>query len=362
MLHLRTGTPGAGKTLSLIDELRHIKDRKIYYHGIPELSDSLGWIRLDNPKNYHQDLTDGAIFILDECQQHFPVRPPKDKVPDAVAFIETHRHRGIDLYFITQHPSLLDHHARRLVGQHTHLQRNFGMPFAIKYTNNKLFDAANPYELKSCEKSTYRFPKEVFSLYKSAEVHTHKTKIPKILFIVPVLIAILAACILYLWHLLHPNPTAGLSPVPAYQRQESTTPSTAKTQTAIDWSTAFVPKIPGLPYTAPLYQDLAKPVVMPIVSGCLANASKCQCYSQQATKIDMPDDLCRLHVKHKTFNPFQTPEERQQRWNKAGRQTLNTARYDEHNNDERLNAANEPTFTYPDEHEPMWVDASRLDR
>ncbi len=326
MFYLRTGTPGSGKTLSLIDELRHTKDRPIYYYGIPELSPELGWHLIDHPKDFHNQIPDGAIFVLDECQQHFPVRPPKDPVPPAMAFIETHRHRGIDIYFITQHPSLLDHHARRLVGHHTHLQRNFGMPFAVKYTNNKLFDATQYHELIACQKSQYRFPKEVFKLYKSAEVHTHKVKLPKKLLLVPLLLALFIGGIYTVYNILNKNKAPQLSPVPGYQIDHAgTTQSGVETEKkAIDWATAFTPKIQGLPYTAPIYKALAVPVTLPVVAGCLATPKKCQCYTQQATKVDMSDELCRMNVKNHQFNPFREPREPTPQYGQQN-QTLNTS-------------------------------------
>lgn len=310
MFYLRTGTPGAGKTLSLIDDLRHVKDRPIYYHGIPDLK--LDWVHVDDPLDYHNQIPDGSIFVLDECQKHFPVRPPKDKVPDAISFIETHRHRGIDLYFITQHPSLLDHHARRLVGHHTHFQRNFGMPFSVRYTNNKLFDSTNWHELQSCEKSNFRHPKDVFNLYKSAEIHTHKPRFPKkLLWIIPLLLLI-GGGIYGVKSLLDKKDK--LEIIPTYNTGDNSVdsgPGPVSGHKSVSWSTAFIPAIPGQPYTAPLYQDLAKPSVMPVLAGCVysAKTQKCQCYTQQATRIDMSQSQCLDHVENSAFNPFLSPRE-----------------------------------------------------
>lgn len=316
MFHLRTGTPGAGKTLSLLDDLRRIKDRPIYYHGIPDLNPSLGWIHIDDPRDYHNQIIDGSIFVLDESQKVFPVRPPKEPVPPALAFIETHRHRGIDIYFITQHPNLLDHHARRLVGCHVHLQRNFGMPFSIRYTGNRLFDYENYHQLKDCEKTTYKFPKEVFGLYKSAEIHTHKIRIPKKLIWIPLLVGLVGFCLFNLVRLF--NSHSQQSPAQAVASTMATAAGSASTSLApapishgappIDWTKALIPAIPGLPYTAPFYKDLAKPVVLPVVAGCVASEKKCSCFTQQATIIDMDDALCRLNVKRRQFNPFKSPE------------------------------------------------------
>lgn len=304
MFHLITGTPGSGKTLSTIDSLRKITDRKIFYFNIPGLK--LDWTEIKNPLDYHNEIPDGSIFVLDECQKYFPVRAPKDLVPPAISFIETHRHRGIDIYFITQHPSLLDHHARRLIGSHTHLQRNFGLSFAVKYTNNKLFDFGNWHELQTCEKSQYKYPKDVFNLYKSAEIHTHKPRFPKKLLFLLLLLPPVIYGPIYIYNMLHKDK---ISPIPAYSihhdlESAQFDSSSISAKNDKNWTTAFIPAVPGLPYTAPVYAELAKPVALPVVAGCIASKDKCQCYTQQATKVDMSIELCRLQVKSHVFNPF----------------------------------------------------------
>lgn len=321
MFFLRTGTPGAGKTLSLIDELSKIKDRPIFYHGIPDLSPSLGWVHVDDPKDYHNCISDGSIFVLDEAQKHFPVRAPKQPVPSAISFIETHRHRGVDIHFITQHPNLIDHHARRLVGHHTHLQRNFGAKFSNLYTDNKLFDYSDFRALSNCQRKTYYFPKAIFSLYKSAEVHTHKFKFPiKLLLLVPFL-ALIIYGVYTIYHMFHKNDVpVSLNPVPAYKIDSAAHGQVASgsssgssgvgsradssSLTPKQWQAAFTPAVPGLPYTAPFYKDLAKPVALPVVAGCVSSWKKCTCYTQQATVIQMEDGFCRMNVKHHQFNPF----------------------------------------------------------
>jgi len=310
MFKLRTGTPGSGKTLSLIHELKNITDRPIYYSQIPGLK--LPWIEIKDPKNYHLELPDGAIYVLDECQKVFPVRSPKDTVPEAISFIETHRHRGIDIYFVTQHASLLDHHARRLIGEHVHLQRNFGMKFAALYTNNKLFDPTNYHERKECTLTQFRFPKDTFDLYKSAEIHTHKSKFPKKLLLLPLLLAMVGFGIYKIYSFVRPGEK--IEVIPTYESSKAkTSPDNSNSslpKSKIDWPTAFIPVIPGIPYTAPIYKDLAVPVSMPMLAGCVSNAKKCTCYTQQATKIDMDQTQCRLHSAQASFNPFKPDKNR----------------------------------------------------
>lgn len=313
MFKLRTGTPGSGKTLSVIDELRKITDRTIYYGNIDGLSPDLGWIEI--PENqisdYHQHIPQGAIFVLDEAQKYFPVRSPSAPVPPSISHLETHRHEGQDIIFITQHPSLIDHHARRLIGEHVHLQRNFGMPFSTLYRGNELFDVKNYFELEKCEKTQYRHPKDVFSLYKSAEVHTVKARIPvKLLLVIP-LIFLIVGLVFWFKHTLF-----GKEPVQAPAVSSSSVSSGVATaafqgqpmSTPEQLAEAMTPVVVGLPWSAPIYRDLAKPVSMPIVVGCIKSTKpddhRCACYTQQATLVDMPPDICAMYVDRRAFNHF----------------------------------------------------------
>jgi len=317
MFSIVTGTPGAGKTLYVIDRFRKETTRPIYYANLDGLSESLGWheIAVDDIKRYHELIPQGAIFIIDEVQKFFPVRGPSLPVPFAISHLETHRHEGQDIIFITQHPSLLDHHARRLVGEHVHLQRNFGMPFATLYRGNELLDTKNWYELQKAEKSQFKHPKDVFPLYKSAEIHTHKARLPKKLLLIPLLLAFIAFGVYKFYNTLFGKSAA--TTAPATLTPSLTSPATAVASssggtigptapTAEQLAVSLKPVIEGVPWSAPIYKDLAKPVSMPIVSGCIYSRvqDRCSCYSQQATVIDMPKSICMQYLSHHSFNMF----------------------------------------------------------
>lgn len=316
MFSIVTGTPGAGKTLYAIDRFRKITDRPIYYCNLDGLSDSLGWIKIDvdDIKRYHEIIPQGAIFIVDEVQKFFPVRSPSAPVPPAISHLETHRHEGQDVIFITQHPSLLDHHARRLVGEHVHLQRNFGMPFATLYRGNELIDTKNYFELQKAEKSQFKHPKDVFPLYKSAEVHTHKPRLPKKLLLIPALLLLIAACIYKAYATISSKTQEqAISPSATPQISLGTTAKATPAVSVVppvstveQITTSLKPVIDGVPWTAPIYKDLAKPVALPVVSGCVSSkkADKCSCYTQQAMFIEMPKSVCLQYVAHNPFNPF----------------------------------------------------------
>jgi len=173
MLNLITGSPGSGKTLYVVDLLKNETARTVYNDGVPVLK--LPWI----PINAHEwaAIPDGSILVVDECQRIWPVRDPKKPVPPDIQLFETHRHRGIDVYLMTQHPKMLDHHIRRLVGNHIHLRRNFGLPSSLLLQANEVIDdPQNPDA--SVQRSQFLFPSASYDFYKSAEVHTTPIKPP----------------------------------------------------------------------------------------------------------------------------------------------------------------------------------------
>ena len=130
----------------------------------------------------------GSVVIYDECQQpHFYIlRLQRGAVDDErLTAMETHRHSGHDLIFITQAPTFLHHHARKLVvsifictgvaAQKLLLVMN-GLMFVIIPTiganrSGRIFKA-------------FPFNKAHFELYQvQARFHTHKFKIPRKLII-----------------------------------------------------------------------------------------------------------------------------------------------------------------------------------
>ncbi|MBA1148235.1 zonular occludens toxin [Ectothiorhodospiraceae bacterium WFHF3C12] len=318
MLTLVTGTPGAGKSLHVIDQLKHETTRPIYYHGIEGLA--LPWIELEDPKRWPELVPDNAIVILDEVQQHFGPRGPRQEIPEGVSALETHRHRGIDLYFITQHPTLLDHHARRLVGEHIHLKRNFGAPFSTLYHGNEVMDVKDRADLARAAKTQWRHPKDTFKLYKSAEVHTHKFRLPKKLLWALPAIALVAGGVWVGYQQVYEGgiaDTANAQPAnPTHQRAITNPtpgagqPHTAQPVTPADWRERMDPRVRGLPFTAPIYAKAAEPKTVPQIKGCVSNADQCTCYTQQATRIpDMPERVCRQIVKHGYFNFLKEDEQ-----------------------------------------------------
>ena len=169
MITLITGAPGAGKTAALVQLLTEIgQNRALYVHGIPDLK--LTHFYLQKPEDWMAEVPDGAAIIIDEVQNVWRPRAAGSKVPDHVAALETHRHRGLDFFIITQGPNLLDSNVRALVGRHVHL-RDLGFLGRWWYEWPECSDNVRTGWRSAPIKKRYRLPKKIFGQYKSASVH-----------------------------------------------------------------------------------------------------------------------------------------------------------------------------------------------
>lgn len=313
MLTLITGQPGNGKTLYALTYVKAWAEREkrpVWYHGIADLT--LNWqaLPVQVEKINGRDIEvpqwwtapANSIIVIDEVQNAgFGVRP-RGQVPEWAQRLETHRHLGLDIVMITQSPSLLDSHDRALCELHFHVMRNFGMARATIHEFRPVRDNVLKSRKGSIEHH-WSYPKEAFSYYKSAEAHTHKARIPMrvwLLFALPVFIAIMGWIA---WHYyLSPNRdslTATSTPTQATASTTTTQHTTTRTGeplTTAEYLAQYEPRVAGLAYTAPIYDQVTQPTHAPMPTACVSNARKCECYSEQATRLDMPDDLCRSIV------------------------------------------------------------------
>lgn len=319
MFWIISGKPGSGKTSHALDFVLHDRrfkteqgsDRPVYYRGIPGLQ--LPWHELtdEETENWHEHLPVGAVLVVDEAQEIWRGRPPSRPVPPGLIALEKHRHSGWDIIFISQDPSLLDQHARKICNEHFHYSRPFGAPFAIQYhAGSGYVDPSNKSALAGTVQTKKGLPKRVFGLYKSAEVHTHKFRPPKMIYVLPVL-AVLAG--LLFWRFLvnfGGGPDPDLISESSHQQAElvqTVGHSRGLEPAKQSWVELLAPEIESLPYTAPLYDDLARtPRSVPVVHGCMsmhADYRDCRCYTQQGTRIHgIPVGMCRSIIEDGMFN------------------------------------------------------------
>lgn len=313
MLALVTGLPGHGKTLRtlwMVERLRNQSDRIVYQSGIPDLT--LPWHELPNGKDW-SSVPDGSIVVIDECQRVFPPRASGSAVPEHVRALETHRHRGLDFYLITQHPRLLDAHVRSLVEVHENVTRPFGQRYAKVRRWQSCQDNPARGE-QDAEVERWSYPSAVYAWYRSATQHTMQPRLPwqKVLLLLFV-VAFLIGVFLYMNGRLYgasassSASASSLASVPAGSRSSSSPESSAPVALgAREWANFWRPVVPESPASAPAYQAAGalRPVALPRVAGCLASRADCVCFTQQGTRLDFPASLCVAMLMRPAFDPY----------------------------------------------------------
>ena len=319
-IELQTGLPGNGKTLFTLDRIETLRKRTgrpVYYSGIPINPDKLpDWLELPDPKKWF-DVPPESIVVIDEAQRIFRPRASGSAVPEHESRLETHRHGGIDLVLLTQNPKLIAANVRELCGKHWHIVRNFGLQRATVHEWQEC--KVNTQARKDSIKHLYSYRKEVYSWYKSAEAHTVKASVPMKVWLLGFLIFAIPAGGFYLWrHLQH------MADNPAVEQVQSARPGALsslpgspgqdvrRVVTPAEYARNFDPRIPGLHYTAPAYDEVTKPVRAPYPAACVQSASRCQCYTQQGTRLDVPGALCEGIVKGGFFLAWDEKTERAQ--------------------------------------------------
>lgn len=330
MITLITGVPGSGKTLRALAEVKALSEkdsRPVYFSGINELV--LSWLEIDPAKWFEAEA--GAIIVIDECQTVFRPRGNAAAVPEAVARLETHRHAGHDLFLITQHPMLIDPNIRRLVGRHLHVSRRFGLSRATILEFPSCKDQPLS-KMADARRHEWSFPKEAYTWYKSAEVHTHKISLPPkiiILFLIPVVLGLLGWFMYDRWETKIrgvPVQNNGLDangyptdPKALEMRREldrtykrvdqssqAPRPKPEESRTVADYQ----PRVQGLPHTAPVYDELTKPTRVPLPAACVDIRGACKCYTQQGTILAVHKELCLDIVKKGYFVDFDDGQRR----------------------------------------------------
>lgn len=61
----------------------------------------------------------------------------------------------------------------------------------------------------------------------------------------------------------------------------------------LEWLVERDPRVAGLAYTAPVYDKVTQVTDAPYPAVCISTATRCVCYSQQGTRLDVADALCR---------------------------------------------------------------------
>jgi zona occludens toxin len=337
MMTLLTGLPGNGKTLYtlfMVKAYAEKENREVYYSGIKDLK--LPWTEFD-PETW-PSLPAGSIIVIDEAQFVFSKKPNGSKLPEHYEKLAVHRHSGYDIFLITQDPALVDTFVRKLCGRHLHLIRKFGMQRANIWewaVVNTSPEKASSHKNAILHK--WKYPKEVFGYYKSAEVHTVKRSIPLKLILAGVFVASVIVLIGYVMHRLNERAHGRGDGMPAAGavggQLDGSTPKASghvsykdSKDDAMQYLFDRTPRVQGLPQTAPRYDEVTRPTTAPVPVACVANEKRCSCFTQQATPMAVPELLCRDIVSRGYFVDFDDHGgKNQQQGASAGRQEVAVA-------------------------------------
>jgi len=193
-ISLITGVPGSGKTAWMVHQLMtraDLKDRPLYVFNIPDLKVPHEAITEEQAITWPEWAPTGALFVMDECQRVFRPRRSGSDVPAYVSEFETHRHRGLDFFLLTQNPRLIDANVRDLVGEHRHIGKTLiGLRRMLYWNSGGAKTPAARRDIAEASTSVFFLPKKAFGMYKSAEEHTVVSgKLAKGVYVLPIALA-----------------------------------------------------------------------------------------------------------------------------------------------------------------------------
>lgn len=304
MLYLVTGMPGNGKTLYAVDWLLRqietdvalVKSKgtapRDFFTDIEgfdfDAVEKLTGRRVQPAPDDWRTTPVGSVIVYDEAHRRFPSTGKPGRSEDArVNQMDTHRHGGYDLMFITQWPSKVHHELRQLVGEHVHLHRAMGLESAGLYRWGRV--QADPYDERQREKAEeeiWKFPKGRYALYKSSTLHTvsHKFRIPaKVWSALSMLAALLLLC-WGVWAFVLKDKVQRPSKDAQQQAQGQ-----AGLPAAAPAGLSETPPNPGTGVYAAISTEPA-----PALMGCVKSDRSCRCFNTDGFQIDMTRMDCEI--------------------------------------------------------------------
>lgn len=342
MFVLRTGLQGNGKTLNTIKEVdsKAAKEgREVFYHNITGFKPDhealqAVWTPFDNPHEWYE-LPQNAIIVIDEAQEFFRVRPAGSAVPKYASALEVMRKKGHELHCITQNPGLIDTHFRKLCNSHIYYVRGHKGQVIKRWEFERVnMDVEKKNDFAEGQSTRILIDKKYFGVYESiapGSEHHFKFKPPRALFV-------LIACVLGIGYFGYgvyerriaqtKQEPAAIAPaqavesngaVPAQQPAQETRAPLSEA----DYLAMRIPRLPDVPSSAPIYDEITRPVTYPKLS-CMHTADTeliernnkrftlgfrdgrvygCRCNTQQGTRAVVSFEGCMAYVNEGAFDP-----------------------------------------------------------
>lgn len=322
---LRTGLRGAGKTLGAVEEMLERSknpdpDRPVYALNFKDLRSDLATVITMEQLLDWKKLPPGSTVYVDEAQRFIPVRTSGEP-PSWIRDFSESRHLAIDFVWITQGPTMIDKHVRALIDRHIHTVRKFRSAMVERYEWSEIQERPTSKGAIKCAdaKTRHFYSKEAMSCYTSAVMHTVEPSIPPIVR-KAVLTLIAIPCLLYgaYWYVKHHSATATAQTTQAADKSTSSTSlmssgsdqKSGKLMTADEWVHRQIPRVAGIPWSAPIYDD-QKPQSTPDLY-CVEGEGdhgefKCLCHTEQGTRATVPVAMCRSFAEGGVYNPYKKP-------------------------------------------------------
>ncbi|SEC07600.1 zonular occludens toxin domain-containing protein [Pseudomonas anguilliseptica] len=346
MLYIRTGKPGHGKTLNTIrevDQKAHAEGRTVYYHNINGLKPEhlqAAWFVFEDPEKWYE-LPADSIIVVDEAQGWFGARDPRARPPEHITRFETMRHNGHEVHLVTQDPRYIDVHLRRLCNGHIHYWRVFKSQQLLRFESEAVIEKVETKtSFKDADKKSLRLDKKYFSVYTSSNAQHHfQTKLPT-KFILAMMVIAGAGILVYRAYdryaaeqVKTQQADSTETPASMVDQVKSTVGSFIKpaglpgesdsSQSLAQYLDQRAPRIPQIPASAPIYDQLTQPVAHPRLY-CMSSTDPntyarefnrmassvvngkptvCQCYTQQGTRVGTDFAFCSNVAENGYFDP-----------------------------------------------------------
>lgn len=298
MLTVITGLPGSGKTAGVVERFlmplaaKDWQEQAITPDGDKvtvkrRLLTNINGLLLEHEKidaddlaKWHEWAKPGDLIVFDEVQKPWPLTGANKEQPKCITELETHRHYGIDMILMTQHPMLINAAIVRLAGQHLHIRKLGNSRFATIYE----WDGVSRTLLykNAFAKKPWRRSKDAEKVYRSSSLHTkQKRAIPTVLFVI---IACLIGFPALAWKFggnFQERYFGGKPLIPVATPAQPGGKAPHEPVAASSAPTAPVPTPPA-----------SSPVREPVFAGCARIRERCQCFDTAGFPVDKDKLFC----------------------------------------------------------------------
>lgn len=323
MLYLIVAKPRTGKSqyaVSIGVKARQA-GKPVYvtnFNQTDEQRSESGFIDFPDAKTWWDALPHGSVWIVDESQEVFPQRSKNVPLPDWIKQFSLHGHHDLTIYLITQDAMQLDVHLRRNTNFTLHLSRPLSGNAAKVYTFREYQEMPNDawrrsQVLKAAESvEKFKYSEKWQRLYTSASAHDHiRRRFPKRLLILPVAVLVVGGLLWTAWDRLtssaekpsDANPTTAAVAAALTGAEAPSARGGGQSMTQEEWLVYWTPRLKEMPASAPAY-DGFEPQDYPRVFCYLSGRyDECRCVTQQASRVDMDQTMCKLYVERGYFDP-----------------------------------------------------------